>query len=345
MTEKMKRVYFCHVCLVFISMVQLRAQQITQSGFVFDTVAFPSCHASTISDTEGGLVVAWFGGTHEKHEDVGIWVSRQEGKTWTAPIEVANGVQHEDKRYPCWNPVLFDHPTLGLMLFFKVGPNPREWWGELMISQDNGQTWSLPRRLPEGIDGPVKNKPELLPDGTLLCPSSTEYEGWRVHMEMTRDGISWKRIGPLLQMDTAYQVIQPSILIHDNGELQILCRTKNNRVATARSVDHGETWTAIELTELPNPNSGTDAVTASNGNHYLVYNPTINTPGRWGGPRTPLVLAVSSDGVTWQDVLTLEDEPGEYSYPAIVTDRQGNLQITYTWRREKIKHVTVKIMH
>lgn len=161
---------------------------IVKSEFIYksEEVSFPSCHASTIAETDEGLVAAWFGGKHEKNPDVGIWFSRLINGKWTLPVEVANGVQHSKLRYPTWNPVLFDYGD-ELFLFYKDGPSPREWWGELIISPDNGKTWSRRLRLPEEIFGPVKNKPELLPGGELICPTSTEHNGWQVHMEFTSD--------------------------------------------------------------------------------------------------------------------------------------------------------------
>jgi len=64
----------------------------------------------------------------------------------------------------------------------------------------------------------------------------------------------------------------------------------------------------------------------------LVYNHTAKG-------RTPLNLAVSSNGDTWQTFHTLESEPGEYSYPAMIQGRSGDLYITYTWQRRKIRYV------
>src|SRR3989442_8932225 len=65
-----------------------RAVTVLKSEFIFETAPFPSCHASTIAETPSGLVAAWFGGTAEKNQDVGIWLSRHDGKSWSAPVEV-----------------------------------------------------------------------------------------------------------------------------------------------------------------------------------------------------------------------------------------------------------------
>ncbi|MDE0819054.1 MAG: exo-alpha-sialidase, partial [Pirellulaceae bacterium] len=94
----------------------------------------PECHASTIVSTPTGLVAAWFGGKHEKNPDVGIWVSRFEDDQWTRPREVVNGVQSNQLRHPCWNPVLFQPAAGPLLLFYKVGPTPSTWWGMLVTS-------------------------------------------------------------------------------------------------------------------------------------------------------------------------------------------------------------------
>src|SRR3546814_2649956 len=98
-----------------------------------------------------GFGSCFFAGTHEKHPDVGIRVSRLVNGNWTRPEEVVNGVQNDTLRYPCWNPVLFKIDNGPLMLFYKVGPSAREWWGMLMTSEDDGQTWSEPKKLGEEI--------------------------------------------------------------------------------------------------------------------------------------------------------------------------------------------------
>ncbi len=307
--------------------------------FIFETAPFASCHASTIAEGRDGLVAAWFGGPREGHPDVSIWVSRQVDGKWSAPTEVANGVQYERTdgslhRYPCWNPVLFQPRNGPLMLFYKVGPRPSAWWGMLATSHDGGKTWSHPCRLPEQIDGPVKNKPVQLSDGSIVAGSSTENDGWRAHFERTADlGRSWQRIGPVND-GKEIGAIQPSILLLGGEKLMALGRTRQQKVFRITSDDMGRTWGPMTLTELPNPNAGTDAVTLADGRHLLVYN---HTPRG----RSPLNVAVSGDGETWQAALVLEEELGEYSYPAVIQAADGLVHITYTWRRQRIKHVVV----
>jgi predicted neuraminidase len=317
-----------------------QAGPVIDSEFVFETAPFASAHASTIVDTSDGLVTAWFGGTREGAPDVGIWLSRRVNGAWTPPIEVATGVQPDGVRHPCWNPVLFSAPDKTLTLFYKVGPSPQTWWGMARTSRDNGKTWSEPRRLPDGILGPIKNKPVRLADGTLLAGSSTESVGspstWRVHFERSTDGgRTWTTVVPPASGDgSEIQAIQPSILIHPGGKLQAVGRTRSGRVFETWSSDAGRTWTPIALTSLPNPNAGIDAVTLRDGRHLIVYN---HTPQG----RTPLNVAVSQDGKTWDPVLVLESEPGEYSYPAVIQSADGHVHITYTWKRQRIKHVEI----
>src|SRR5438034_2141962 len=206
---------------------------VLSSEFVFETAPFASAHASTIVETEEGLVSAWFGGTREGAGDVGIWLSRHVRGAWTSPFEVSAGTQPDGTRYPCWNPVLFEMPDKELTLFYKVGPSPQRWWGMVRASRDSGRTWTDARRLPEGILGPIKNKPVRLSDGSILSPSSTESterpSAWRVHFELTIDaGRTWTVARPSVSADgSEINAIQPSILIHPAGRLQAIGRTRS----------------------------------------------------------------------------------------------------------------------
>jgi predicted neuraminidase len=312
---------------------------VLKSEFIFETAPFPSCHASTIAEMKDSLIAAWFGGTRERDPDVGIWTSRHRDGKWTAPVEVANGVGFSTNRFPTWNPVLFQPKTGPLMLFYKVGPSPSAWWGMVMTSE-NGISWSKPRRLAEGILGPIKNKPVQLPNGDILCGSSTEGSGgWRVHFERSTDqGQTWTATPPVND-GKEIGAIQPSILFHPGGKLQALGRTRQSRIFEIWSGDAGKTWEKMSLTDLPNPNSGTDAVTLKDGRELLVYNHNPNNKGR-----NPLNVAISRDGKEWSGACVLEndpDAPNGFAYPAVIQSSDGLVHITYTWKRERIKHVVI----
>ncbi|QDH78971.1 sialidase [Echinicola soli] len=311
--------------------------------FIYEEAPYPSCHASTIAETPDGLVAAWFGGTHERNPDVGIWVSHRKDGKWTESVEVANGVVNDTLRYPTWNPVLYQVPDGVLQLYYKVGPHPSKWWGMLITSIDGGHTWSEPKVLPDSAIGPVKNKPVLLDNGDLIAPSSTEGDGWNIHFEVTSDfGKTWENVGPIARGEDDINAIQPSVLDHGSGKLQVLARTRNRAIGTSWSEDYGETWTPMEKSNLPNNNSGTDAVTLEDGRHLLVYNHVLPPGEKAKGPRTPLNVSISEDGIHWNASLILEDsEISQYSYPSIIQSSDGMVHIVYTWRRERIKYVKI----
>ncbi len=205
----------------------------------------------------------------------------------------------------------------------------------MKTSGDSGKSWSRAYRLPEGIIGPVKNKPVLLSNGYLICPSSTEDEGWRVHMEFTADnGLTWERTGAINERKTG--AIQPSILIHPDGNLQLLCRSTVSNILTSWSEDKGRTWSELTPASLPNPNSGIDAVTLKDNRHLVVYN-------HLNSGRNSLNVAISDDGINWNPAVLLEnDQKGtEFSYPAVIQTNDGLVHITYTWNRKQIKHVII----
>ncbi|TFF38910.1 sialidase family protein [Mucilaginibacter psychrotolerans] len=316
-----------------------------KTELVFDAPPFAQCHASTIVETKKGeLLIACFGGSAESRPDVSIWLKKLgDASEGPKPVMIADGVIDSVTRYPTWNPVLFKLKTSRLFLFYKVGPNPREWWGMVKTSDDNGLSWSVAKALPKGILGPIKNKPIQLADGSILSPSSIEENNgrWKVHIERSVDnGASWANI----QVDTAgkFDVIQPSILKYKNGSLQLLCRSKQGTVVQAWSYDKGKTWGTLSTSMLLNPNSGTDAVTLKSGRQLIVYNPDV--PGKeWYNGRSKLRVACSTDGSSWRDVAVLEDgTTEEYSYPAIIQTKDGLIHITYTFNRKNIKHVVLK---
>lgn len=339
----MKKFLILFFLVISLSSVWCQTAQVLDSGRVFRQAPFASCHAATICQTsEGHLLTAFFAGSWEGCKDVCIWMARLNAgaKSWSAPQCVATGQINASTQHPCWNPVLYHHQDSGdeVLLFYKTGVRIPEWVGHLMRSADGGRTWSAPETLPKGLLGAIKNKP-LRYGRRLIAPSSTE-PAWQPHFEIsTNGGRRWRKVS--VPFDSTIIAIQPAILKLPHDTLLALMRTKNGFLAQTFSTDKGRHWSKMTLTTIPNNNSGIDAMTLSNGLHVMVYTPLGLTQGSEFGPRTPLVLAVSKDGHNWQNVLTLEKQAGEYSYPSIIEGNDGTLHIVYTYQRKQIKYAHI----
>lgn len=301
--------------------------------FIYETGPTPSCHASTLALAgDGSVLAAWFGGKDEGEPDVAIWFARRNGGGWSKPVKVAAGAG-----VPCWNPVLHRTARGSLLLFYKIGTSPETWSGAMRRSSDDGRTWSEPALLPPGILGPIKNKPFEMPNGTLVCGTSVEsYQSWGCWVERTPDeGRTWTKHGPILVPENPFGTIQPAVF-GSRDRLAMVCRSRGlHQIVRAESDDGGRTWSPAAAIDLPQNNSGLDAVRLKDGRVVLIYNHT--TRGR-----TPLNLAVSRDlGKTWKSGPVLESAPGEYSYPAIIQAPDGTIHFTYTWKRERVRYGTV----
>lgn len=307
--------------------------------FIFERAPFVACHASTLVELrDGDRMVAWFGGSAEGRPDVAIWGSRRTGGQWSAPVELAR-----EPGVAAYNPVLFYTQDRRLWLYYKFGPSPSTWTAARRFSNDDGKTWSKVEHLPAGLYGPIRAKPLVLGDGVIISGTSVEsYRSWAAWIERSVDqGRTFTRIGPIaLDLPApeheTHGLIQPSVVMLGPRHLRLYARSTRSigKICVADSFDEGLSWTAAHALDLPNPNSGIDATALRDGRVVLVYNDSDSQ-------RTPLKLAVSGDGEHFRNFLTLEDAPGEYSYPAMIQTGAGDLEITYTWNRQKIKYVRV----
>jgi len=299
----------------------------------------PSCHASTVAFHEGRFYAAWFGGTDEGANDVGIWISNKEKdrEVWNAPIVISSS-----QNIPHWNPVLFSFKEK-LFLYYKKGFSIPEWQTHFKVFESG--YWSGEKELVLGDKrgrGPVKNKPIKLENGLILAPASSESgteppagtNMWNAFVDVSTDCINWKA-QTLIPADV--NLIQPAFWESVDG-VHALMRSDAGSVYRSDSIDGGLIWNRAYKTDLPNNNSGIDAVYAG-GCLYVVYNPIADN---WGA-RTPLLVAKSVDnGITWHETLTLEDSKGEYSYPSII-EADGFLHIVYTYQRRGIMYTKMGI--
>ncbi len=324
-----------------------------RAEFIFTEAPFESCHASTIVELRNGdLLAAWFGGSAEGNPDVDIWGTRRAGGRWSTPRKLAS-----EPGVACYNPVLF-HTREGLLwLYYRFGPDPARWVCGRRWSADDGRTWSEVEYLGAGLYGPIRAKPLILEDGTIVGGTSVEsYRSWACWIERSVDqGRTWSKFGPITispefacskaSLDLPSEVpgsdewrhtvgiIQPAVVSLGGQRLRLYARSTSRtaRICVADSFDSGITWGRARPIELPNPNSGIDAVALRDGRVVLAYNHSDRA-------RTPLNLAVSGDGERFRMFRVLADRPGEYSYPAVIQGRDGSLHTTYTWNRKSIRY-------
>lgn len=325
-------------------------------------------HASTVLPLKNGHVLAaWFGGSREHNNDVSIYLAEKDEKGFGEPQMVASSmVAH-------WNPVLFECADGRILLFYKVGAEISDWQTMVLESTDMGKTWKGPYEMVPGDvsggRGPVRNKPIRLKSGRIVAPASTERGLWVCFMDYSDDdGKTWTRSNtieaegthhldaglkevqrkireakaaghPLDKKDLPPEyahgrgIIQPTLWEDEEG-VHALMRSGEGKIYRSDSTDDGATWCTAYSTDMPNNNSGIDLTRLDNGVMLLVYNP-INVNF---GLRSPISVAQSLDnGKTWTKLCDLQTEPGEFSYPAIVS-KGNDIWITYTWKRENIAY-------
>jgi predicted neuraminidase len=303
------------------------------------------CHGPTLLPLPGGdLLGAWFGGTAEGLPDSSIFVARlrASAETWDPPALVAPSDGH-----PCGNPVLFPGaPGVIWLAYFRV-------WGEwcaggrpcARVSVDDGRTWGQEFVLLDRAGVLTKNKPLRLGDEVLL-PVYDE-RAWQVgiaRLSVARHVLEWRFDDLAIGASSGVPMIQGTLAEAGPGRLLMLMRTRAGRIWRVESTDGGVTWQDLRATALRNPNAGIDMARLPDGRLWLVYNDTDRgrDPMEWD-LRYPLCLAESADGgETWRNVLTLEEGPGEFSYPAIVVDVAGKAHVAYTHLRTAIVHTVLE---
>ncbi|MEX2564395.1 MAG: sialidase family protein [Cyclobacteriaceae bacterium] len=318
---------------------ELKLQTVSYEHVFEEDRPFAECHASTITGLgDANYLLAWFAGSHEKHDDVGIWTAKGKPGNWSAPkllVKVRND--------PHWNPVLFNAPDGKVYLYFKVGKEIDDWETWVQYTEDGGETWSEARELvpgDKGGRGPVRNHMLVLSNGTWLAPASVEDNRvWDVFIDRSEDeGKTWEATDKL-ELDrniiTGEGVIQPALWESQPGHVHMLMRSSSGKICRSDSEDYGKTWSKIEETDLPNNNSGIDVAHIGGEKVAVIYNPVAEN---WG-KRYPITVALSTDnGKTWPlkyDIEKGENEEDELSYPAMFYE-EGNLVACYTWNRQRV---------
>ena len=330
-----------------LSGLNVKYQVIEHQHIFQPEVHFPCCHASTICRLpDQTLGAARFAGEREGAADVAIWFTKRECGNWNKPRKIA-----DQEGVPCWNPVLYVIDER-LLLFYKVGKKISRWQTIRKESNDSGKTWSVGHELVPGDyggRGPVKNKCIILSDSSILAPASTEDGDWKCFVDITEDGIKWRKSEnvPLNRSKlNGTGFIQPTLWQDEYNTVHMLMRSSEGAIYQSNSKDWGYSWSPALRTSLPNNNCGIDLARLQDGELVLVYNPIS---GNWAA-RSCIAFCVSVDnGKTWSEPEVLDyipydknEEWAEFSYPAIIAEGK-DVFITYTWKRKTISFWQIRI--
>jgi len=207
-----------------------------------------------------------------------------------------------------------------------------------MISQNQGKTW---KTIDCPGDGAYLDQPTVvqLANGDLFSLMRS-WEGF-IYKTYSRDmGFTWTKPVPtnLLNPNSGIDMVRlhsGKIVLAYNpvglgpkGDL-VVDLSDSNRVPVRQNLKELSKAGDYELGRMIGAREA-DLVVHKGG--YLAW-----------GPRTPLCLAVSADeGETWVEKITLEDTPGEFSYPAIIQGIEGTLHLIYTHQRKGMKYVCLE---
>lgn len=312
--------------------------------------AAASAHAASLTElADGRLVAAWFAGSREGAEDVAIYLSRLETSGWSRPEAIATRPQtaRELRRHlrKLGNPVLHVDPAGRLHLFF-VSVSLGGWAGASInhkFSDDGGRHWSPARKLGTSpffnISTLVRNPPIRLEDGGLGLPIYHEFIA--KHGEWLRLDAQG-RIIDKVRMPHARATLQPAVAALDARRAVALLRDAGpspGSVQRADSQDAGQHWEMRPALPIAHANASMALLRLGDGSLLMAGNP--------GSGRASLLLYRSTDeGRTWQSLGPVESGAAtaaglapEFSYPALLQDRNGDIHLAYTWLRQGIRHV------
>lgn len=292
---------------------------------------------------DGRLAAAWLAGSTEGAEDASIWYSTRDKGGWRKPLPIANRASTAGGTFAhirgIGSPVLYAEGSWLHLWYASTG-----FGGQATstlnhsFSTDAGISWMKPSRLQTSafanISVSARTPPLPLADGGLGLPISHQFisqHGEWLRLSATGQIIDKVRI----QHDTA--TTQPAIAVLDEQNALAVFGNADpgpGKIQLATTRNGGLQWAAGQPLPLANPNLPIALLRLKSGRLLLAGNPADG--------RAALRLWLSADqGQTWLPSRTVEsaaDGGAEFSHPALLLNRDGRIDLAYTWRQQGIKH-------
>lgn len=314
--------------------------------------ATTSVHASTMARLPNGeMMTAWFGGTREGASDVSIYASicSPRDNQWSEPFLLVDRahLQKDVARSirKLGNPLLYVQD--GRLHLFVVSVSYGGWSASSINhawSDDSGKTWSTFHRLQLSpllnISSLVRCAPIALSEGAIGIPVYHElinkYGEWLV---LDKNG----QILDKTRIPSDCNALQPAIISLNQNEALAFMRNGDSyaggKISVAKTEDGGVSWDQSADLPIHNPNSGISVLRIQDGSLLLAGNSSSG--------RSILNLWKNAGKLSdkWELVAQLENtRENEFSYPCLLQDENGDVHLSYTWKRKQIKHVVFHAM-
>lgn len=224
----------------------------------------------------------------------------------------------------------------------------------VILSEDDGVTWSAPRLVAENV---VCNLgPQLTASGRLIMPANVVFlhtddpsglSGWvraalpGIPPEHPDDSAGFARL--FAEDPDRFGFCEGSMFQTDNGVLRMMLRTNRPQLAVTESADNGMTWSPARMTRFSDNGSRHQFGRLPDGRYFALSTPDPENRGA----RTPLVLALSRDGVSFDRHFVVGDAPahppkfsghakgGRFGYPHLAV-MDGVVVAAYSVAKEDV---------
>lgn len=217
-----------------------------------------------------------------------------------------------------------------IALFYLVKNSLTDCRPHMRVSRDEAQTWSDPVECirKQGYFVMNNDRAVQLSNGRIVLPVALHNTPEQDRFDSRGviscyysddDGRNWAQ-SQTVQRGQDVTLQEPGVVELTDARLMMFCRTREGSQYIAYSGDSGETWSSFTRSNIISPVSPASIERIpSTGDLLLVWNNHDEIDESRRGKRTPLNVAISrNDGMTWERVRTLEDDPhGWYCYTAI----------------------------
>lgn len=231
----------------------------------------------------------------------------------------------------------------------------------VVFSSDEGKTWSGERKVNEisGCYYLMNARLLRLKSGRILMPLcyhpdellSKEYfenKGYSGCYFTDDEGQTWQH-GTWIKGNIAQGMLAEPMVIETDGKVLMYMRTGTGYLYMSESKDGGETFSEERPTSLRSPNAPfAVAKDKYSGKIFAVWDNAFPSPIHQY-PRSPICMAVSSNGNDWDFIMELDNNPmHNYGYPALYFTKK-EIIVTYYYNESRrfnnqINQIKLKII-